>query len=741
MGALAFENITEPAVCYASMELQCFSLSSPTTELGGVARALYAQVLRTLREGKHRVRVFLLSEDVRGAASFPHQTCPSDDPDAMQVAPFVRELPSIPPGMDAAFHGTRSMFASHQLLEWLRANPRACRVLHVPDWRGHGAHVALAVRAGLPEFRNLHLNVQAHGPGFLLSMQSREKDKSFPDAVRDAMERISIAHATSVTFPNTGVMREVQALADVATSQRRMVVIPNIVEDIPHANHLRNVQTGRRRTIIFHEQLQPRGAGLGLALFAGAVRRAAAAQPALFAAAHNVSIVLLLATDGGGISAETASSTAAEIQSQVGDSAVTVVSLPSTTPRQKFLMDHAHDAVVVLPAVSDFHAFALVEVMQTGVPLLASNIAAHTALLPAARHDELLFGLEADELSDRLQAALEKDFSTWRSLADHVPRRVAAALWSDFHDNVFASRPIPQVSADALEPVTVVVTMCARTQYLHLALHSIAAQTYPLERIHVLVAAACPARTRCDDVMKSARVVDASRALSSQLACFDSPTPRTSLGQIRNLAVARVKTDLVVFLDDDDEFPSNLIADYARAAHLNPDHHVFTSFADIFHENGNEPIPDRIVEHRTQERYVTLGSSPEVDLFANLVGSSSMMVRKSSWFWSATGGFSDTKGVGCEDWEILTKAALVDAVLLVPVRGLWYRKVSVNGKLTGMLAEQAAPDAHAACRHRNTFGSLNFARSVPDRVRILRLVSAMDFARSKFDGGGDQGLV
>ena len=128
-----------------------------------------------------------------------------------------------------------------------------------------------------------------------------------------------------------------------------------------------------------------------------------------------------------------------------------------------------------------------------------------------------------------------------------------------------------------------------------------------------------------------------------------------------------------------------------------------------------------------------LGAVPEAGLLVNELGGANMMVNRSSEFWRLSGGFTDILGVGCEDWELLAKASLVEGVMLVPEVGLWYRRVLVNGKMIGMLAENDAKESYIACRLRVLRGALSFADHPSMRIKHHRLLFALHYALAMYE--------
>ena len=177
-GQRAFAQIDQPAICYASLEWKCFSSNA-----GGLGRAFLTQTAATIRRGEFPIRALFLH--YQEGQLEPEMLCPEDE-DAVAVAPFLA-APDVPMQW---FKGMQVTYPPTLLLEWLRVHPKACKILHVADWNGLGALVTLAVKTGLPQFQHLHINVQAHGPDFQISLEGLVEDRLISDGFRHAQERL-----------------------------------------------------------------------------------------------------------------------------------------------------------------------------------------------------------------------------------------------------------------------------------------------------------------------------------------------------------------------------------------------------------------------------------------------------------------------------------------------------------------------------------------------------------------------
>jgi len=712
-GQRAFAQIDQPAICYASLEWKCFSSNA-----GGLGRAFLAQTAAMIRGGEFPIRALFLH--YQEGQLEPEMLCP-DDEDAVAVAPFLA-APDVPMQW---FKGMQVTYPPTLLLEWLRLHPKACKILHVADWNGLGALVTLAVKTGLPQFQHLHINVQAHGPDFQISLEGLVEDRLMSDGFRHAQERLAYEHADSVAFLNQESENNIKALSRVSPNT---FIIPNIVSPLPQSmiSRLPNgdrVTTIKPRLVIFYGKINSRK---GFNLFIKSILQVP--KELLFG--------LQIAIVGPMLMSNETVTRALDIVRNytMGTSPVKVYHSWNRLEVIDFFISHAHEALVILPSYFEVQSFALFDILQSGIPFLATNISAHRAQISLELHSLLLTSPDHHSLADKLTTVITNGID-WQPKYHLVPYD-AEDLWRKWHHRIFFSHTnrklaaIQQLEADVegLPEVSIVITVCDRTKYINSAIKSILNQTYPQHLIHVYFAASCPRSVPCIGIRNWTPSLS---LFVNAPQCWNSDSPRTSLGRARNEATARTKTELVVFLDDDDELPTFAVENYVRAARLNPDRAIFTSYADLFVQDLDAPITD--APKNRSARWAMLGAVPEAGLLVNGLGGANMMVNRSSEFWKISDGFTDILGVGCEDWELLAKASLVEGVMLVPEVGLWYRRVLVNGKMSGMLAENEAKESYIACRLRVLRGALNFADHPLMRIRHHRLLFSLHYALAMYE--------
>lgn len=187
------------------------------------------------------------------------------------------------------------------------------------------------------------------------------------------------------------------------------------------------------------------------------------------------------------------------------------------------------------------------------------------------------------------------------------------------------------------------------------------------------------------------------------------------LGAARNTAVRHARGEFVFFLDDDDYAKPEQVATLVQVARATGAD-IVNSFCDrltgaLPPEQGKAP----------EERWLTLGNAPTAGLFQNLFGTASALFRKSSF--QSLGGFTEMRGVGCEDWEMFARASLAGMNLQTVTQALyWYRltpgsMIQTDDAYAGADRVLATYAAQVPAPLRPV---LRFAHAADTRLRITR---------------------
>jgi GT2 family glycosyltransferase len=321
----------------------------------------------------------------------------------------------------------------------------------------------------------------------------------------------------------------------------------------------------------------------------------------------------------------------------------------------------APNRVAVLPSKIDNLPYTVLECLGSGIPFVAAATGGIPEMIRPADRERVLFAPDAQDFASRLAVVLRKGLAP-------APIRIAPSRtlgqWLHWHD-----RAVPQLARrPAARRTTPLVSVCVthrnRPAMLAAALESIRAQDYP--RIEVVLV---------DDGSDQPGAVAALDALEPEFRSRDWQIIRQSnryLGAARNAAIAAVRGDLVIFMDDDNLAAPQEVSTFVRAAQHSPAG-IFTCLLDAF----QGPSPD---ESSKRQVWPFLGGALVPGLIRNVFGDANACIRREVF--DRVGGFTEDFGVGCEDWEFFARAALRGVrVEVVPEPLVRYRQ-SPHGMLS-----------------------------------------------------------
>lgn len=145
-------------------------------------------------------------------------------------------------------------------------------------------------------------------------------------------------------------------------------------------------------------------------------------------------------------------------------------------------------------------------------------------------------------------------------------------------------------------------------------------------------------------------------------------TENKYLGAARNTAARIARGEYLLFLDDDNIAHSKQLSTYVSVA-LNTGAELLTASHDVFSGNG---LPDFSANTNILTRSVPLGPAAAVGLFKNCFGDANFFIKRETFI--SSGGFTEEKGVGAEDYEFLAKVVLSGVHLeAIPEALLYYR--------------------------------------------------------------------
>lgn len=215
--------------------------------------------------------------------------------------------------------------------------------------------------------------------------------------------------------------------------------------------------------------------------------------------------------------------------------------------------------------------------------------------------------------------------------------------------------------------VSVVIVHHDRVEFLKQAIESIERQTYPHQKIEVILV---------DDGSSDPDSVQFINDLAWQW--WDEKAwkvvrePRRFVGAAKNTGVRYARGDFVLFLDDDDVAKPEKIHQMVVVA-LKTDSDVITCGYDVF---SSSQYPQTSPDSFVSERFIPLGSASGAGIFGNVFGGAGFLVRRS--FFVDVGGFSEDFKLAYEEYEFLAKASLMSSAHMeaIPESLTWVRRMN-----------------------------------------------------------------
>ena len=347
----------------------------------------------------------------------------------------------------------------------------------------------------------------------------------------------------------------------------------------------------------------------------------------------------------------------------------------------------ATSKVAVVPHIlnSPESAYILKTLVANNVAVLSSRSSMTEAVVSYSDWSSTLFQSNSSKaLADKLLSVIGSPASVQiASLNQEISVAQSANAWVDSvysslfdeskkggmcQNNVWST----DASAD-LPLVSIVIVHHDRVSFLKQALKSIEAQTYPEDRLEVILV---------DDGSTDPEAVQFINDLAWQW--WETKgwkvvrEPQRWLGAARNTGVKYAKGEYVIFMDDDDvskDFKVELLTKVA----MNTNADVVTAGHDLF---SSKMYPQTAPSAKARGRFVPVGPATSAGMFQNVFGDASFLVKKT--FFVETGGFTEDFGVGFEDYEFFAKAALDPQARFeaIPESLTWYRKLADGKSMT-----------------------------------------------------------
>ncbi len=288
--------------------------------------------------------------------------------------------------------------------------------------------------------------------------------------------------------------------------------------------------------------------------------------------------------------------------------------------------------VAVIPSLWDNLPYTVIECLQNGVDLLASDAGGVPELVASPEH---LFHADERTLENALERVIARGITPVRS-AYHAD--TAAAMWTRLAEEGPPDRPRRNVTPG---DVTVCIAHHNHGSYLPGLLDSLAAQT--VSGFHVIVVDDGSTDESSIAIFLELEKTHAPRRLWRFLRKANG-----GIGETRNFAVAQSKSRYLVFLDADNVASPRMVETMMEAMRVT-EADCLTCYFEGFSEDPCEG-------HRALYRYLPIGGCLEAGAFANIFGDANCIIDRTAFL--AVGGFSTERGLSYEDWDLLARLAL-----------------------------------------------------------------------------------
>lgn len=626
-----------PRVCIATWEIE-----GPSRNAGiGTAYTSLADALK--RAGYDVTILFLLG-------------CHPTDGNMIDWVEYYRtekgmKLIPLPMAHEPRIHAAWASSVSYHTYVWLKAHQHEFDIIHFPECQGLGFYSLLAKRQGLA-FGETTFVVSAHGPTFWVKEGSQDYIRNLGELEIDFMERVSISAADIVTSPSQYLLGWMQQNGWELPERTYVApyVLPRglqgLLSEAPAPQHRKT----EIREIVFFGRLEIRK---GLKLFCDAVDELCADRAnRKFQVTFLGKETQLYGRSSIGYISD---------RSKAWSVPWHLVSNKYQGPAIEYLRGAGRLAVV--SSLADNYPNTVLECVGAGVPLLASNVGGIPEIIDPADRETICFEPRPHVLAERIRGALEHGAYSARPSASFADTE---RKWVDLHFSLpnrpNNEPPVAKARPAGRESIFPLVSVCfaynVGEKGAAATLASLKQQDYP--HLQIIL-------TECGSE-------DSSPSSSSPEANGSHEVRRifrrgSEMGAARNAAVREAKGEYLFFVDDHTLLLApNAISVFVQVAQR-VDADILTSAISFFLGSSNGSSETRL-EH---SRRPFLGGDAATGAFVNCFGSTNALMRRDAF--DKIGGFSDEAVSTLDDWELLSKAALMGLrIETMPEVFIWHRE-------------------------------------------------------------------
>jgi glycosyltransferase involved in cell wall biosynthesis/GT2 family glycosyltransferase len=679
-----------PRICIATWEIE-----GPSRNAGiGTAYTSLADALK--RAGYEVTVLFLLG-------------CHPSDGNMIDWVDFYRtrkgiKLIPLPMAHEPRIHAAWAASVSYHTYVWLKEHQRDFDVIHFPECQGLGFYSLLAKRQGLA-FTDCTFVISTHGPTFWVKEGSQDYIRNLGELEIDFMERTSVSAADVVVSPSQYLLGWMQQNGWELPDQTYVTpyVLPQgVLSENPASNKPHDI-----REIVFFGRLEVRK---GLKLFCDALDDLCAGP-----GTRDFEVTFL-----GKETQLYGRSSIGYISDRSKKWSVPwhIVSSKYSAAAVEYLRGHGRLAVI--SSLVDNFPNTVLECVGAGVPLLATNVGGIPEIIAPVDREKVCFEPRSDVLADRIQNALKEGaFSAHPSASFADTERKWVQWHGGLANRANGEKRIRRGRPADKESIFPLVSVCfayhPREKGAAATLASLKQQDYP--HLEVILAEcgandSSPASPLSGEEAFKGNSLRKIRVRSSEI------------GAGRNAAAHQAKGEYLFFVDDHTLLlPTNALSIFVQVAErVGAD--ILTSAVSFFLGSSSEASQDRL-EH---SRRPFLGGDVATGAFVNCFGSINALVRRDAF--DAIGGFSNEAASTLDEWELFSKAALMDLrIETMPEVFVWYREDQDQESLVHSLV-----NAVRSARPYTT-PTRKLAPSIEQRLaKVMQFGQGLKFERDANDG-------
>ena len=623
-------------VCIATWEIEGPSRNA------GIGTA-YTSLADALKRAGHDVTILFL------LGCHPTDGNMIDWVDYYRTEKGMKVIP-LPMAHEPRIHAAWASSVSYHTYVWLKEHQHDFDIIHFPECQGLGFYTLLAKRQGLA-FNDTTFVVSTHGPTLWVKEGSQDYLRNLGELEIDFMERTSVSAADVVVSPSQYLLGWMQENG--WELPERTYVTPYVLpQGLLSENPVSTQRISKIDELVFFGRLEIRK---GLKLFCDALDELCADETArTFAVTFLGKETQLYGRSSVGYISD---------RSKAWSVPWRIIS----NKYQKAAIEYLKGAgrLAVIASLSDNFPNTVLECVGAGVPLIASNVGGIPEIIDPADRQNVCFEPRPDTLAERIRSALQHGMPAARPSASFADTERSWVHWHSGLSNApIGETPVRKNGQPRRESIFPLVSVCfaynPREKGAMATLASLKQQDYP--HLEIILAecgidgSSAPNGAVHVDGWKGTQV----RRIVRRGA---------EIGAARNAAVREAKGEYLFFVDDHTLLPAfNALSVFVQVAQR-VDADILTSAISFFLGSSNGSSGTRL-EH---SRRPFLGGDAATGAFVNCFGSTNALIRRDAF--DMVGGFSDEAVSSLDDWELLSKAALMGLRMdTMPEVFIWHRE-------------------------------------------------------------------